>query len=531
MSAFDEVKRRMANRWRQMAKQQENVGKELMQWAMEYLPHHFFRSMSKLHKTLAREYDILTLQRGKKVCVIAPRGNAKTTWTVAKVLKAICESTEHYVFLVSDTAKQAETILETIKLELESNERLKNDYPMACAKGPVWNAGRIETANTICVEAFGTGQKVRGKKFRQYRPTLIILDDPDNDEDVRSPTIRTQHIEWFNKALLQCGDTETNVVVVGTMLHRECIVGHIEKRPDFKVIKFQSIMRWPTNMDLWKQWEELYFRGVNLIKTNGVSSASTAEADAFYVDHMEEMNADAEVLWEEKENLITLMKMRANSGHAAFASEKQNDPRDPSKCEFKEEWFDGTEYDFNELQSRLESEDHITVIASDPSKGKDTKKHDYSPILTLHFFGDSFVYVEIRMERIPITMLTDRILDTHVAVKSHAVGIEDQGFQSLIGQELVDKAQERHIYDLNAVAMQNHGVNKLVRISRLSVWLQRKFFKFQRNCPHTALLVQQLKDHPFADHDDGSDVLEMGLRLLNDILTNREDGIGDAINR
>jgi hypothetical protein len=510
------------NKFRQAARTKASSKMSLLEWGMEYFPHFFFRSYSQLHHTLANIYDDITVNRGQRLNIIAPRGNAKTTWAQVKILKAICEASEHYILLISDTAKQAQGLLDTIKIELESNEKLRRDYPVLLAKSAVWNNLRIETPNGICVEALGTGQKVRGLKYKQYRPTLILVDDPDNDDDVRSPTTRVQHIEWFVKALEKCGDTETNIVVVGTMLHRECIVGTLEKRPDYKTIKFQSIMTWPDRMDLWAEWETLYWSAPLKISKDGITTREDNKASAFYDLHYDEMNAGATVLWPEKEDLYKLMEMRASAGHAAFASEKQNDPRDPSKCEFPEEWFDGTDYEYEELQKRLSSgEDRVTVLVADPAKGGDTKKHDYSPILALHFFGDAYCYVEIEMNKIPVNTLTDRICDWHQILKPQVVGFEANGFQELIGNEIFYKAKERNLFNLNVMPIENYGIHKNSRISRLSVWLNKKFFKFRANCPHAKLLIQQLKDHPHADHDDGSDALEMAMRLLTQITDGR----------
>jgi len=66
-------------------------------------------------------------------------------------------------------------------------------------------------------------------------------------------------------------------------------------------------------------------------------------------------------------------------------------------------------------------------------------------------------------------------------------------------------------------------VNKLVRIRRIGPFLEQKQLRFKANSPGTKLLVQQLRDFPNGDHDDGPDSLEMALRLMID-LWNRGTG-------
>ena len=64
----------------------------------------------------------------------------------------------------------------------------------------------------------------------------------------------------------------------------------------------------------------------------------------------------------------------------------------------------------------------------------------------------------------------------------------------------------------------DNQVNKEVRIRRLTPWLARKDIRFKGDSPGARLLVEQLRDFPNADHDDGPDALEMALRLATDVL-------------
>ena len=119
-----------------------------IQWGKEYAPQFFFRPGCQFHEDISNDLHLMSKERGKKILVMAPRGNAKSTICSTLVpLKAICESSEKYILLVADTTEQAEGYLKTIANELDYNEKLREQYPLACKHGDVWNAGRIETAN------------------------------------------------------------------------------------------------------------------------------------------------------------------------------------------------------------------------------------------------------------------------------------------------------------------------------------------------------------------------------------------------
>jgi predicted phage terminase large subunit-like protein len=68
----------------------------------------------------------------------------------------------------------------------------------------------------------------------------------------------------------------------------------------------------------------------------------------------------------------------------------------------------------------------------------------------------------------------------------------------------------------------HNSVNKLVRIRRLGPYLGQGTIRFKAGSPGTKLLVDQLRDFPTADHDDGPDSLEMALRVMIEQFNGRQ---------
>lgn len=101
-----------------------------------------------------------------------------------------------------DAFEQAATMLEAIKAELEFNPRLAMDFPQGAGKGRVWQVGTIVTANDAKVQAFGSGKRMRGLRHGPHRPDLVIGDDLENDENVRSPEQRDKLENWLKKTVL-----------------------------------------------------------------------------------------------------------------------------------------------------------------------------------------------------------------------------------------------------------------------------------------------------------------------------------------
>lgn len=230
-----------------------------LEWGRTYLPHHFLRPPSRMHEWLGAQLDGFQLSRGLKLNVLGPRGHAKSTIaTMCYVLRAAVEGWERYIWIVSDTKEQAQLHLENVKWELTDNTRLAEDYPLSVGKGRRWQRNAIELANGVVVEAWGTGQAIRGRRRREHRPTLIVCDDLQNDSHISSALQRETTRRWFHGTLLKAGTATTNVLNLATALHRQALAVELDSSPGWTSARFPAIVHWPTNMELWQRWEEIY---------------------------------------------------------------------------------------------------------------------------------------------------------------------------------------------------------------------------------------------------------------------------------
>ena len=108
-----------AFREKQPAEVDQASERSLLDWSKKYLPNYFVKPPSKMHRWLTDRLDELSVSRGRKVNLIGPRGGAKSTiGTLAYVLQCAVEGREPYIWIVSDTKKQAATHLENLKTEL-----------------------------------------------------------------------------------------------------------------------------------------------------------------------------------------------------------------------------------------------------------------------------------------------------------------------------------------------------------------------------------------------------------------------------
>lgn len=472
-----------------------------LDWVKEYLLQYADYPMSKMHKDLDVTFTELANERGQKVLIVGPRDSAKSTHgSELYILYCICHQLERYILINSDTTEQACKHLAVIKEELVSNEKIAEKYPEAFGQGIAWKGNAIETRSGIRVEALGTRKKIRGRKFKNWRPTLIVTDDPEGDESAYSTSTREHTREWYLKGVMKAGGPTTNHVLIGSMIHQDGLVAHINRNPGWVKKIYKSIITWPSRMDLWAKWE-------NIIRD---VSRDEPEKDArkFYEENRAEMHRDADIMWEEREDLYALMLLRVTSGTASFESEKQNNPIDPTKCEWMPDLFEGKYFD--ELP-----EDDIIASASalDPSKGKKDHSGDYQGMATVSFHRKKILYVESDINRRPMAQMVERYVSFLTETRSQVGVVESDQFQELLKPEIEGSGVEENMMcPIEEITTGN--VNKQMRIRRMGPWINRGRVLFRRGSPGTQLMVKQLQEFPNGDHDDGPDCLEMATRRV-----------------
>ena len=453
-----------------------------------YFPH-YIRSpeKSELHAFLfSRLPEIIRSPKGENEAVGAPRGEGKSTQvTQLFTLWCIVTGQKHYAVIVMDSIDQAYPMLEAIKAELEFNPRLKTDFPEVCGQGRVWQAGTIVTANDVKVQVAGSGKKLRGLRHGPYRPDLTILDDIENDEQVRNPEQRDKLNAWLTKTVLPLGGVgqKYDVIYIGTILHYDSVLNRTLNNPFWRGVKFKAMKRWPDRMDLWDRWEELF-------RNDGETVA-----EAFYLANKDEMERGAVTSWAAR-GVLALMKIRARDGHATFDSEYQNDPVSGEDAPFAKSmkfWTD--------LPSDL-----VYFGSLDPSLGKAGASRDPSAIIIGGYqrqTGKLYIVEAQIKKRLPDLIIED-VIRLHRQYRCKLWFVETVQFQEFLKDELVKRSAARGL-PVPARAVKPVS-DKLLRIETLQPHMANGLIMLNES---QQTLVQQFRHFPKADHDDGPDAVHM----------------------
>lgn len=489
--------------------------RSILAFAQTYLPAHFKLAPSPMHTELFVDLQDASRQRGARLAIAAPRGHAKSTIvSLAYLLWCICYRTEPYIMLISNTLDLSSDFLSQIKRELQSNERLLEDFPEVCEPlgsqpgAPRWRRDEIITRNDVKVTALGAEKQIRGRRHHHDRPTLVVLDDVENESEVRSDEQRRRKREWFDKAVLKIGTSKSNFIVVGTILHYDALLANLidpRKNPGWTGKKFQAVLSWSTRPELWARWESIYFRREQYNEEDGSQGARK-----FFENSRSDMLEDTEVLWGALEDYYALMKLRATEGRSSFDSEKQNEPVNPDDCYFQENEFVFWDDEYGTPEALIGSMHGRCSFfgACDPSMGKQGRSGDDSAIITLlRDDASGILYVlDADIKRRKPDAIIEDVIAYHKLRNYQRFTMEINQYQEFLKDVLVQRSRKVGVYI--PVDGRRNSSDKEGRIQSLQWHISSGTLRLSR---HHIILLDQLRQFPMGAHDDGPDALEMAV--------------------
>jgi predicted phage terminase large subunit-like protein len=227
------------------------LAKSLKGFCATYLAHHFPLPPSEFFDEMAaalQDHDQHRLE------IIGFRGCAKSTLaSLALTLWAALEHPDRYPFIImlADTRGQASINAASVQHELRNNDLILRDYGHLKYKriddprpeptlesDEDWQAMNCVLDNGVRILSRSRGQKVRGLKHRQHRPKLVIADDVEGLDWVRTQENRDKSDRWFRGDVLPSIDEHGRAVVIGNWLHTDGLMARLKNTGIFKVLEF-----------------------------------------------------------------------------------------------------------------------------------------------------------------------------------------------------------------------------------------------------------------------------------------------------
>src|SRR5262245_983066 len=316
------------------------------------------------------------IRYGGDQAIAASRGEGKTKIFERTLLKYTLAGVIKFSVLFAATGSAAQDSLQSIMGEIETNERLRADYPEVCI--PVlglentpnrahyqlvtgkrhdngepyqsvpsrfsWCGQEIVLHNLpgspsagAIIATRGLDAAVRGLNKRNRRVDVAGIDDPDTEETVNSEEQAEKLERRIDRAIAGLGGQQRTVarVMLTTIQNRTCVSFKFTdpaQKPTWKGKRFRFLIKPPGRADLWDEYVQL--------KQSHPDDEFGRIAHAFYVEHRSAMDDGAEVANPNRFNAqelpdgtqLELSAIQryynevARIGPEAVASEYDNDP-------------------------------------------------------------------------------------------------------------------------------------------------------------------------------------------------------------
>lgn len=428
-----------------------------------------------------REIIDLVMPAGK-YAFCAPRGGAKSTIIGLVYLAWIAlNGYRHFVPYISDTHLQAKLIVGGLKNEIENNELLNFIYPDA--RSSKWGEEGFVVeglkARTFILP-LGAGMKIRGLKYNNYRPDLIIIDDLENLEIVYSPERRKKLKRWFDYDLEPAMDRYSkHIIYIGTILHYNALLKQVIEKQD----KYGG---WIT-------------RHYKALQDNGTS------------------------FWESRFSVSYLMAIKNDPTHpdyigsVVFAQEMQNEPQDDKDRIIKLAWL--KDYNFREKWITIEGEDENKkrwswlnsldrIGACDPAISE-AERADHFSVYAYGFEEKTGIeyMLDIRYGKYPdLNKQVEIICDVIEEWKLGTFGIESNAFQKGLYNLVKVELQRRKIFYCTIIAITTDK-DKIRRARIHSASFESGFILLRPDIEGYNKLKAQIEEFPLGEHDDLFDSL------------------------
>ncbi len=437
---------------------------------------HIYFAPYVTHETARFHKDLFSLtedQSTPMVVVVAFRGSGKSTiMNMSYPLWAILgEQQKKFVVMLSQTQRQARQHLVNLKRELESNDLLRADLGPFQEQTDEWGSYALVIPRYGAkIMAASTEQSIRGLRHGQHRPDLLICDDVENLESVKTKEGRDKTYDWLVGDVIPAGDQQTRVIIVGNLLHEDSVLMRL--RQGMADDKLSGI-----------------FRDYPLLDDKG-NIAWPGKYPT--IDSIEQLKRTIgnETAWQ-REYLLRIISDSERVIHPDWIQYYDRLPPFDDAHDFR---FTATGID-------------LAISQRDSA--------DYTAMVSAHVFGyGEKLKMYIAPNPINRRMPHKETLDVAMGVsKSLGNGdmtqilVEDVGYQQAVAQELVRMGYP-------AVAVKIHGSDKRSRLALTSHLVQNGTIMFPRK--GAELLLAQITGFGVERHDDLADAFSL---LINKIIS------------
>lgn len=472
---------------------------------------------------------------------ILPRGTGKSVFgTFAASVWSHCYKLKKYTLICSDIGSTAEKFISDIKNTLLENQYIKKAFGVLLDdrdKRYKCNSTQLELTNKTFIEAISSASPMRGRKYDNCRPDLIILDDYQSEDDVRTEDARQKKWKRYSddvkyavqKAVIRNGKVikqGTVIIALGTLQHKECFYSRLMKQPTWKFRNEKGVLiddfvdeegKKVNGLDhyfdsgLWKQFKCILF--------NFKDEDRLDNAKEFYWKHEKEMQYP--LLWAEFWDCLD-QALSYYENPASFKQEVQGDIDS-----IGEKWFKVVN---TEPRKTIETHSFIkTMLCMDPASTANGKS-DYCAFLVGSESETNLKYGrKAELAKINARTEFDKYIDRGISLLKEYpdithVYIEKNTFNGADANQLEIKINKDDVLRYRNIIIINEmqKKNKDDKISTIIPAMSKGQIIFADEDAEFTDQIKEFAGQKFTEHDDAADITsEFANRIENiDVIQN-----------
>lgn len=220
-----------------------------------YFGHYMEYEFADFHREM---FDLSSDENIRTLVITAARGVGKSTilnmslaiWSILGRPK------KRFIVILSHTQAKARQHYVNLRKELEENTLLKSDLGPFKEDTGEWGSSLVLPYYDARITFASTEQSIRGMRHKQHRPDLIIADDLDDNESVKTLDGRNKTYDWLTKDIIPAGETNTKLVIIGTLLHEDSVIMRFKKEimegkrtglyREYPLIDDNGVILWPS---------------------------------------------------------------------------------------------------------------------------------------------------------------------------------------------------------------------------------------------------------------------------------------------
>jgi len=195
----------------------------------------------------------------KFIAVMAYRGSAKSTILEKYAEWILVTLRSKFTVWIGATSDDAKESVANIIASIEDNDLVCSDYdivPRSSTRGIAdkWSEGQI-SVNGATIIARSRMQKLRGRKYKNQRINVIIVDDLEDLDAVKTLEKRKKTRVWFYSEVINAMKQgvlgkDIRMVMLGNLVHKDCLIANLMKDDDVQgykvpIVDDEGNISWP----------------------------------------------------------------------------------------------------------------------------------------------------------------------------------------------------------------------------------------------------------------------------------------------